>query len=144
MTERLSVEEARRRGYLSEVKTTAAAGQSSPEAKALRYTLRQRDALIKLIRQLLDDRHDLRLEYRFHDFRRWRFDVALLDCDLAIEIDGGGWNHGAHHRKRGRDNDNEKDQAAQLDGWCVIRVSWDHIFNGEALAVIRRFASGDE
>ncbi len=148
MTERLTLEEARRKGYLHAVEEGERLEPSSTtggaEAKALRRHLGQRDALLKLIRQLLDLGLDVRLEYRFHHSRRWRFDIALLDLELAVEVDGGGWIHGRHHRAAGRDRDNEKDAAAQLDGWRVIHVSPEHIANGEALALVERYAKGTE
>ena len=28
-------------------------------------------------------------EYRFHPKRRWRFDMAILEHKIAIEIEGG-------------------------------------------------------
>lgn len=148
MTERLTLEEARRKGYLRAVgeneKLEPSSTTGGAEAKALRRHLSQRDALLTLVRKLLDLGLDVRLEYRFHHSRRWRFDIALLDLELAVEVDGGGWIHGRHHRAAGRANDNEKDAAAQLDGWRVIHVSPEHIANGEALALVERYANGNE
>lgn len=144
MTEKLTLDEAKRRGYLRAVETPSSAASSSAEAKSLRRQLGQRDALLTFLRKLLDLRLDVRLEYRFHASRRWRFDVAVLDLELAVEIDGGGWIHGRHHRAAGRANDNEKDAAAQLDGWRVIHVTPEHIANGEALALVERYANATE
>ncbi len=148
MTERLTLEEARRKGYLRAVekgeRLEPSSTTGSAEAKALRRHLAHRDALLMFVKKLLELGFDVRLEYRFHHSRRWRFDVALLDLELAVEIDGGGWIHGRHHRAAGRTNDNEKDAAAQLDGWRVIHVSPEHIANGEALALVERYANGTE
>ncbi len=149
MTERLTLEEARRKGYLRAVQpgekpAPLDTGAGSAEAKALRRHLAHRDGLLLFLKKLLELGFDVRLEYRFHHSRRWRFDVALLDLELAVEIDGGGWIHGRHHRAAGRTNDNEKDAAAQLDGWRVIHVSPEHIANGEALALVERYANGTE
>jgi very-short-patch-repair endonuclease len=57
---------------------------------------------------------------------------------VAVEVDGGGWVQGAHHRKKGRDNDNEKDREAQLMGWQVFRFDWDMVKDGTAIGVVRR------
>lgn len=148
MTERLTLEEARAKGYLRAVqpgdKLEPSSAGANAEAKALRRLLGQRDAFLFFIRKLLELGLDVRLEYRFHHSRRWRFDVAILDLELAVEVDGGGWTRGRHHRPQGRDNDNEKDAAAQADGWRVIHVSPEHIANGEALSLVERFAAGGD
>lgn len=31
-------------------------------------------------------------EYRFHDKRKWRFDYAIPEHKIAIEVEGGVWN----------------------------------------------------
>jgi very-short-patch-repair endonuclease len=99
-------------------------------------------ALLRLLRALLNDGHDVRLEHRFHPTRRWRFDVALVDVQVAVEIDGGGWVNGAHHRAAGRERDNAKDAAAMALGWRVVRVSWEHVKDGQALETTRAVVRG--
>lgn len=126
MTERISIEEARKRGYLEQVTTDGAAERESPE-------LRRREAFIRLVRELLDQAHVIRLEYRFHPSRKWRFDLALMGPKVALEIDGGGWVGGRHHREQGRRSDNEKAIEAQRLGWMVVRVSWEDVHNPQAL-----------
>ena len=37
-------------------------------------------------------------EHKFHDTRRWRFDLAFMDAKLAVEVEGGIWNYGRHNR----------------------------------------------
>ena len=70
-------------------------------------------------------------EYKFHPTRRWRFDFAVIDKMVAIEIDGGqfqtrnakasgkGWTGGRHNT----DADREKMNEAAILGWKVIRFS---------------------
>ena len=63
------------------------------------------------------------LEFKFHAVRKWRFDFAWPDHKLAVEIEGGmfqGSNTG-HRSITGMMRDIEKYNAAQLDGWCVLR-----------------------
>jgi very-short-patch-repair endonuclease len=138
MTERLTIDQAREAGLLDGPITTSSS--SSPEVKALRDELRRNAAFLKLLRLLLFAEFDVRLEHRFHPSRKWRFDLALLDVRLALEIDGGSWIHGRHHRPAGRDADNEKDREAQRLGWMIVRVSWPHVISGEALALLLQYA----
>jgi very-short-patch-repair endonuclease len=126
--------------YLAEIgaKTATGSRQASKTRDRIACPACERaEAFMRLLRALLDDGHDLRLEYRFHPTRKWRFDMALLDAMLAVEIDGGGWVRGAHHRAAGRENDNAKDAAAMALGWRVLRVSWDHVKSGQALETLR-------
>lgn len=61
-------------------------------------------------------------EYKFHTRRRWRFDFALPDRKIAVEINGGVWVHGRHTRARGYLADREKINAATADGWRVFEL----------------------
>lgn len=56
-------------------------------------------------------------EHRFHPDRKWRFDFAILDLKIAIEIDG----FGRHHTIGGFSKDCEKLNAATKLGWRVLR-----------------------
>lgn len=62
-------------------------------------------------------------EYRFHDTRRWRFDLAFPDQRLAVEIEGGTWAFGRHNQPAGYESDCEKYNAALLLGWRVLRFT---------------------
>lgn len=61
-------------------------------------------------------------EYRFHKTRRWRFDFAIPEQKIAIEINGGIWNYGRHNRASGYIKDLEKMNEAQLLGWRVFQL----------------------
>ena len=134
MTDRMTAEEYRR--------IVAQKAPGSPQvvgrSKATSCPACERTAaLLRLLGLLLADGHDVRLEHRFHPTRKWRFDLALLDVQLALEIDGGGWVRGAHHRPAGRENDNAKDAAALTLGWRVLRASWDQVKSGQAYETMR-------
>ena len=64
-----------------------------------------------------------RLEYRFHPTRKWRFDYAWLEIQLAIERQGGVWTRGKHARGAGMLKDHEKLNAAQMMGWRVLQCT---------------------
>ena len=72
---------------------------------------------------LIDRFKDMGLvkEYRFCK-RRWRFDYALPDYNIAFEYDGGAFSGGRHNRGAGMIKDNEKINTAQLLGWTVYKV----------------------
>lgn len=61
-------------------------------------------------------------EYRFDDKRRWRFDFAWPDQQLAAEVEGGTWgNKSRHTTGTGFHNDCEKYNTATVQGWRVFR-----------------------
>ena len=71
---------------------------------------------------------ELTSEYRFHSIRKWRFDFAIPDKKIALEIEGGIWTEGRHNRPVGYTNDCEKYNVATMLGWRVFRFTslmWD-------------------
>lgn len=77
-------------------------------------------------------------EHRFHPVRRWRFDYALPEAKVAIEIDGGLWTYGRHNRAAGYIADMEKLNAATLLGWRVLRFTPRQQWTTEAIDTIAR------
>jgi very-short-patch-repair endonuclease len=77
-------------------------------------------------------------EYRFHEKRKWRFDFAYPDRQLAIEVEGGTYSNGRHTRAKGYEADCEKYNTAALQGWTVLRFTGDMIKRGEAVKMIER------
>lgn len=60
-------------------------------------------------------------EHSFCPERKWRFDFAWPEQQVAVEIDGGQWlRWGGRHN---RDSDREKMNAAAALGWRVLRYS---------------------
>lgn len=76
-------------------------------------------------------------EFRFHDKRRWRFDLCWQDHKLAVEIMGGIWNRGAHVRGLHYLSDCEKMNTATLMGYRVLNVCREHIESGQAIDWIK-------
>jgi len=62
-------------------------------------------------------------EHRFHPTRRWRFDFALPEYKIAIEIEGGIFSHGRHTRGVGYIKDLEKYNEAVMLDWRILRYT---------------------
>lgn len=64
-------------------------------------------------------------EHRWDEIegRKWRWDFSWPEHKVAVEVDGGGHIRGRHHRPKGRDDDNEKQNEAVRQGWRVLRVN---------------------
>ena len=81
-------------------------------------------------------------EYRFAPPRRWRADFYVHDGRwgfnaLLVEIDGGAFIAGRHSRGTGVENDAEKQSAAAILGFRVIRCTPAQVNDGRALAWIK-------
>ena len=75
-------------------------------------------------------------EHMFHWTRKWRFDYAIPDLKVAIEIDGAVWDYGRHNRPQGYINDMEKLNTAASMGWLVLRFTTDDRLKASTLALI--------
>ena len=86
-------------------------------------------------------RSDLKVEcvkeHKFHPTRKWRFDYAIPEHKIAIEIDGGVWTQGRHTRPQGYLNDMEKFNAAAAMGWVVLKFTPDTQHTAATLNIIR-------
>lgn len=81
-------------------------------------------------------------EYRFHPVRKWRFDFAIPDRLIGIEIEGGTWVAGRHNRGSGFEADCVKYSEAAVLGWRIIRATTDQVRRGEALIWIKSALGG--
>ncbi len=88
------------------------------------------------LRELGDFR--IEREFRFYRPRRWRFDFALPDMRIAIEIEGGVFTQGRHTRGKGFIGDMEKYNEAVRLGWKVLRFTPSQVLDGSAIAFIRK------
>lgn len=90
-------------------------------------------------------------EFRFADPRRWRADfrvwpsgppdrltIPMPSNQFLVEIDGGGFVAGRHTRGTGVEKDAEKQSAAAIMGYRVIRVTPRQVDDGRALSWIRQ------
>lgn len=62
-------------------------------------------------------------EYAFHQKRRWRFDYAIPEYRIAIEVEGGVWTKGRHTRAKGFLGDMDKYNTAAVMGWTLVRTT---------------------
>ncbi|MDH4127357.1 MAG: endonuclease domain-containing protein [Spirochaetota bacterium] len=73
--------------------------------------------------ELLIKNYNFVPEYKFCSSRRWRFDYAILEHKIAIEIEGGIFTQGRHTRGKGFSGDMEKYNEAVKSGWSVLRYT---------------------
>ena len=76
-------------------------------------------------------------EIIFHPTRKWRFDFAIPEYKIAIEIDGGVWNYGRHNRAQGYLADMKKFNAAASLGWIVLKFTPDEQYSRATFDIIR-------
>jgi very-short-patch-repair endonuclease len=76
-------------------------------------------------------------EHKFYEGRKWRFDYAIPEFKIAIEIEGGVWTMGRHTRPQGFLKDMEKYNTATCMGWKLLRFTPDELLNTKTLNLIR-------
>lgn len=67
----------------------------------------------------------LEKEYTFCPGRRFRFDYALPEKMIAVEVDGGIWKLGRHNRPQTFQRDLEKFNRASAMGWRIFRYTYE-------------------
>ncbi len=82
-------------------------------------------------------------EHRFHPKRMWRFDYAIPEHKIAIEVEGGVWTGGRHTRPQGFLGDIAKYNTATLMGWRVFRVTPEDLYRTATLNLIKQAIQGD-
>lgn len=65
----------------------------------------------------------LKLEHRFDEVRKWRFDWCFEEIKLAIEYEGVFSKKSRHTTVKGFTGDADKYNAAQRLGWNVLRYT---------------------
>lgn len=77
-------------------------------------------------------------EHRFHVTRRWRFDYAWPDYQVALEVEGGVWVGGRHTSGAGFVKDMEKYNEAACMGWRIIRCQPKQLCTMQTVDTLRR------
>jgi hypothetical protein len=107
------------------------------KAKAEANRAKERGGQAELARQLaLLGLPEPTWEHVFAPPRRWRFDGAYVDAKVAFEIDGGVWSGGRHNRGSGYVKDMEKLNTAAVNGWRVLRFTYEMVEDGTAARLI--------
>lgn len=76
-------------------------------------------------------------EFRFHPERMWRFDYAIPEYKVALEVEGGVWTGGRHTSSVGFINDIEKYNTATLLGWKVLRTVPKSLYSSSTLDMLK-------
>ena len=74
---------------------------------------------------------------RFVPNRRFAADFAWRAHGLIVEVQGGGWGNGRHHRATGYAADCLRMGHALALGWRVLYVTTDQVASGEALQMVQ-------
>lgn len=80
-------------------------------------------------------------EYKFHPTRKWRYDYAVPEYKIALEVEGGVWTKGRHTRPQGFLGDIEKYNAGTLLGWRIFRVTPDELYSNKTLNLLKQAIS---
>jgi very-short-patch-repair endonuclease len=75
---------------------------------------------------------------REYSFQCWRFDFAWPKLLVAVEVDGGTFNGGNHVRGLGYQRDCMKHNAAQLQGWAVLRADREMVGSNEFADIVKK------
>jgi hypothetical protein len=76
-------------------------------------------------------------EFRFHPMRRYKFDFAWPDEQVAIEVQGGTWTRGKHGRGSGLAKDREKLNLAAACGWLVLQFTPQELAEGRFTDILQ-------
>ena len=76
-------------------------------------------------------------EFKFHSVRKWRFDYAVPEHKIALEVEGGVWTGGRHTSPKGFLGDIEKYNTATLMGWRVFRTTPDDLYKKKTLDLMK-------
>ena len=71
--------------------------------------------------------------YRFHDTRRWELDIAFVEEQIAVELNGGLHTGVGHARLASAENDYSKLDAARRLGWITRSFSYPQVKRGDLL-----------
>ena len=81
-------------------------------------------------------------EFQFHPQRKWRFDYAIPEHKIALEVEGGVWTYGRHTRPQGFLGDIEKYNMATLMGWRIFRTTPENLYRLATINLLKKAISG--
>ena len=77
-------------------------------------------------------------EHLFDPSRKWRFDYAIVDYKIALEVEGGVYTGGRHVRAVGFLKDLEKYNAASAQGWRVLRCTPSTLLTNATIKLLQQ------
>lgn len=80
-------------------------------------------------------------EWRFDLSRLWKFDFAWPMLKVAVEIEGGTFGGGRHTRGAAYQADCRKYNAAQQQGWVVLRYTTNDLVKKNILSTVGQVES---
>lgn len=76
-------------------------------------------------------------EHRFHDVRKWRFDVAWPESKVALEVQGGIFVQGRHSRGAALLKEWEKLNTAACLGWRILYCQPKDLLTKQTVEIIK-------
>lgn len=106
-----------------------------PSAQKKRAKTPQKDMFTRMAEAILHV--ECVKELRFHDQRKWRFDYAIPEYKIALEVEGGVFTNGRHTRPGGFLGDMEKYNTATVMGWRVVRTTPKDLLADETFRMLK-------
>lgn len=106
-------------------------------SKAQRVRVAERDRLSVEIRNGWH-LYDMMCEWEVTDDPdwSWRFDYAIAEHRIAVEVEGGVFSGGRHTRPTGFLGDVEKYNTATLYGWRLFRVTPSRLISASTMQLL--------
>lgn len=106
--------------------------------------MKRNNATLLLEMWLKSENIKFKKEYKFDKSRKWRFDFAIIEKKIAIEIEGGIFTKGRHVSPKGFLNDIEKYNSATAKGWRLFRLPAHDLFNAKYFRYFEEVLNGKE
>ena len=98
--------------------------------------MKQSKNVAKICRLLDQAGINYKTEFRFHDVRRFRFDIAIPTHKIAIEYEGIFSRKSGHTSISGFLSDIEKYNLATMNGWKLLRYTATNFGKNKELLII--------
>jgi len=79
----------------------------------------------------------MEFEYRFHETRKWRLDIAWVPEKVAVEVQGGIWIGGRHTRGAALLKEWEKLNNLAILGWRVLYTQPSDLMTEDFAAMVK-------
>lgn len=94
---------------------------------------------VKMFIMIMEQKgYKLQQEFQFHSIRKFRFDYAIEEFKIGIEVEGGVFTKGAHGSITGILRDMEKYNLATSEGWSILRTLPSKIMDYDFIKIIEQ------